>query len=66
MKQFIFIGIILVILTNVVTGIEKLTAIPDQFSWDNINGVTYLNSVKNQNFPYSCNSGWAFATIGML
>ncbi len=28
--------------------------------------MTYLSTVKNQNFPYACNSGWAFSTIGML
>lgn len=59
-------GIFLALLLNVVIGIEELTVLPDQFSWDNINGVTYLGPVKNQNFPYSCNSGWAFATISML
>lgn len=66
MKQGILLGIFLVILVNAVIGMEELAGLPDQFSWDNVNGVTYISPVKNQNFPYSCNSGWAFATIGML
>ncbi len=28
--------------------------------------MSYLSPAKNQNFPYACNSGWAFSTIGML
>ena len=39
---------------------------PTSFTWDNINGVSYLSEVKNQNFPASCNSGWAISTIDML
>jgi hypothetical protein len=40
--------------------------LPDDFSWADINGVSYLGPVKSQNFPHACNSGWAFSTIGML
>ena len=39
---------------------------PASFSWDDINGVSYLSEVKNQNFPAPCNSGWAISTIDML
>ena len=39
---------------------------PAEFSWDNIDNRTYLGTVHNQNFPYACNSGWAFSTISML
>lgn len=28
--------------------------------------MSYLSPARNQNFPYSCNSGWAFATVGMI
>lgn len=66
MKKVILIGVFLAIFMNVVIGISTIDAVPDKFSWDDVNGMTYLSTVKNQNFPYSCNSGWAFSTIGML
>ncbi len=63
MKQINFILIFIVLCIHTVSSFK---ANPEQFSWDNIEGVTYLGPVKNQNFPYSCNGGWAFSTIGML
>jgi len=60
MKQIILLSVLIFSLINA----NEVN--PDQFSWDNINGVSYLGPVKNQNFPYACNSGWAFSTIGML
>lgn len=39
---------------------------PDYFSWDNYNNTSFLGIVQNQNFPASCNSGWAFSTINVL
>ena len=39
---------------------------PTTFSWDNYNDTSFLLTVPNQNFPYACNSGWAFSTINLL
>lgn len=66
MKQIIFLSILVVVLLCPTTQIESLQANPDNFSWDNVDGMTYLSPVKNQNFPYACNSGWAFSTVAML
>ena len=37
--------------------------IPDQFSWDNVNGTSFVPEVHSQNFPTPCNSGWAFSAV---
>ena len=59
MKHIILLSVVLIAFVQSSTN-------PDNFSWDDMNGSTYLSPVKNQNFPYACNSGWAFSTIGML
>lgn len=38
----------------------------DRFSWDDFNGTSYMTDVRNQNFPYVCNSGWALSAIDSL
>lgn len=44
----------------------ELEDLPTNFTWANINNISYIGPVRNQNFPNSCNSGWAFSTIHML
>lgn len=39
---------------------------PDQFSWDSLNGTSFITPASNQNFPSPCNSGWAFSAIDVL
>jgi hypothetical protein len=39
---------------------------PDQFSWDSVNGTSYIPEVHNQNFPSPCNSGWAFSAVDVF
>jgi hypothetical protein len=39
---------------------------PPSFSWDNINGTSFVPEVHNQNLPYPCNSGWAFSTVDVF
>ncbi len=66
MKQTIL-ALILLIICLQVNCTEQLPVInPQKFSWDDVNGTSYLGPVKSQNFPNFCNSGWAFSTIGML
>ena len=38
----------------------------EDFSWQDVDGRSYIPEVKNQNFPSACNSGWALATVDML
>lgn len=41
-------------------------AAPDHFSWDNVDGITYLPEIHSQNYPQPCQSGWAFSAIDVL
>ena len=41
-------------------------SLPFNFSWANRDGVNYMGINQNQNIPYRCESGWAFATINAL
>lgn len=38
----------------------------DQFSWDNLNGTSFISTVHSQNMPASCNSGWAFSAVDVF
>jgi cathepsin X len=40
--------------------------IPDNWSWDDINGKSYLTKMLNQHIPHYCGSCWAHATISAL
>lgn len=42
------------------------TQAPDSFSWDNVNGTSFISEVHSQNFPSACNSGWAFSAIDVF
>ena len=39
---------------------------PESFSKDNVNGTSFMTLVHNQNYPYPCNSGWAFAAVDVF
>jgi hypothetical protein len=39
---------------------------PPSFTWDNVNGTSFVPEVHNQNIPYPCNSGWAFSTVDVF
>ena len=44
----------------------KSSQFDSQFSWDNVNGTSFVGQSRNQNFPAACNSGWAFSAIDVL
>ena len=50
------------------TNPSKLTAsplkngLPENFSWQNKDGVNDITTSKNQHIPHYCESGWAFAS----
>jgi cathepsin X len=43
-----------------------VSAIPDNFSWGNKNGVSYLTKNLNQHIPQYCGSCWAHGSISAL
>ena len=40
--------------------------IPESFTWNNIDGVSYLTPNRNQHIPVYCGSCWAFASVSAL
>ena len=40
--------------------------LPDNFSWDNVDGKSYLTKMLNQHIPHYCGSCWAHGAISAL
>jgi len=40
--------------------------LPDEFSWGNINGTSFLTHSMNQHIPQYCGSCWAFGSLSAL
>jgi hypothetical protein len=66
MTNKILIFVFFTLLISFSNSLSAVGDLPDNYSWDNINGVNFLGPVRNQNFPFNCNSGWAFSAIGVL
>jgi len=47
------------------TYLEK-EDLPENFSWDNIDGKSYLTKMLNQHIPHYCGSCWAHGAISAL
>ena len=40
--------------------------IPEEFTWANVNGTSYITRTLNQHIPQYCGSCWAFGTLSSL
>ena len=41
-------------------------AMPKTFSWGNVDGESYLTSIRNQHIPVYCGSCWAMGSSSAL
>jgi hypothetical protein len=48
------------------TYLDLATQLPASFSWDNVNGTSYLTKSLNQHLPQWCGSCWAHAAMSSL
>ena len=46
--------------------LQPVGDIPENYSWNNVNGTNYLTNVKNQHIPSYCGSCWAVSTTSAL
>jgi len=46
--------------------LASLAALPNNFSWNNISGLSYMTELRNQHLPQYCGSCWAFAATSAL
>lgn len=44
----------------------EASALPDSFSWANVDGVSYLTHNLNQHLPQYCGSCWAHGALSSL
>jgi len=44
----------------------QLEEVPESFTWDNVDGVSYLTKHLNQHIPHYCGSCWAHGAISAL
>lgn len=46
--------------------LETLKALPEQFTWQNKDGVNYLTAARNQHIPENCGGCWAFSVTSVM
>lgn len=56
----------LVLIIPPVLLVPQKSALPESFSWGDINGTSYLSPIRNQHIPVYCGSCWAMGSTSAL
>jgi cathepsin X len=51
---------------NIITPLVPVDDLPEQFLWNDVEGVNYLTNLRNQHVPQYCGSCWAHAATSAL
>jgi hypothetical protein len=51
---------------NVRTPLTHVEDLPENYNWNNVDGVNYLTNIKNQHIPSYCGSCWAMAATSSM
>ena len=51
---------------KVITPLQPVDDLPEQFLWNDVEGVNYLTNLRNQHVPQYCGSCWAHAATSAL
>jgi cathepsin X len=51
---------------NIIKPLEPVDDLPEQWIWNNVEGVNYLTNLRNQHIPQYCGSCWAHAATSAL
>jgi len=51
---------------NIIAPLVPVDDLPEQFIWNDVEGVNYLTNLRNQHVPQYCGSCWAHAATSAL